>query len=334
MNKNLKQRVKEFIDTHSLCQQGETVVVGVSGGIDSVCLLMLLKEFQYSLGIQLHVAHFNHALRKSADSDERFVRTLCQHLHIPISAAQWKRKSSNKNTVSEDAARKARMQFLMQTAQNLGAKTIALAHTQNDLAETVLMRILRGSGLHGLRGILPKRALQGFTFVRPLLETARQDLVPYLKKMNVSYRQDPSNFQPIYLRNKVRLKLLPLIRKEYQSNIDHILTDIAQTVSLDYEYIENQAQKVFKKLIKRSTPMVVTMALKPLLKVHKSLRHMVCRLAVQQLKGNAFQLDYRHIQELDDLLQARRSQSVVNLPGALRAHITDDIFVLERTNIF
>jgi len=309
-------KTKEAIKRYRLFKHGDKVLIGVSGGPDSVCLLFLLNHIKHELGIRLHAVHVNHKLRKSADADEKFVKGLASSLNIPCTTISLSNLKKTKGRSSlEEMAREERLRSLIQTAKKIKADTIALAHHQNDLAETVLMRIIRGSGLLGLQGIVPKRNIDGLSVIRPLLAVKREDILSFLKAKKIPYRMDPTNRQTKFFRNKIRLELMPLLRKSYNKNIEEILTQLADTSLQDYDYIESQAKKYFKKCVSPSrSKTCLRLSLAKFSKRHLSLQRLIIRLALSQLKGNTKGIAAVHLREIDDLIANRPNQSIVHLP--------------------
>ena len=317
-------QVKNTMKAQKLVSPGDKIIVGVSGGPDSVALLYLLNTLRYDLGITLHVAHFNHKLRKSADRDQKFVIKLSRKLHVPItvSSAQqkfWKIKGS-----LEELARRYRFDFLIRTARKYKTSVIALGHTQDDLTETVLMRILRGTGMAGMRAILPKRVIQGVTFVRPLLNFSKKEILSFLKKETIPYRIDPSNRSQKFFRNKIRLQLLPLLERQYNKNIREVLTHLANTMAIDYDYIEKDGELIFGRLVQREHESLIKISLNKFAKLEPSLQRIILRLAIEKLKGNLNRLTLVHMTEMEDLIQNRPRGAIVHLP--------DQIFVSKDEN--
>lgn len=313
---HLIQKIKKTLQESGLFGRSETIIIGVSGGPDSTALAYILHSLQYELGFHLHIAHYNHHLRRSAISDQKFVEQMAEQLNIPCSIGHWKNPNALKKGSLEDAARRRRFKFFNQLAKKIGARTIVLAHTEDDLAETVLMRILRGTGLQGLRGILPRREMDGISFVRPLLSTKKDAILAFLKKKNIPFRIDPSNKQTKFFRNKVRLELLPLLTKHYNRNIKKLLTNLANNVYTDYDYLENQALKLFTKYAKYSAnKKSIHLDLKLFNTQHPALKRMLIRIGIRQLVGNTNRLTLAHFQEIEKLLQKHRPNgTVVHLP--------------------
>ena len=326
---DLVPKVKKFILANHLLKSTDKVVVGVSGGADSVALIHILSHLRYELGISLVIAHFNHNLRKSAIQDQKFTEKLAQKLHLPCVAGIWQKKRNFSQGSLEETAREERFRFLIHTAREQKGSVIALGHHVDDLAETVLMRLLRGSGLQGLRGILPKREIQGFPVIRPLLSFTRQEIENYLKKNRISYRLDPTNKKTDFFRNKIRHQLLPWLEKNYQKNIREILANVSQTLTADYEFLRAQAQILFKKEAQCSQDKrTILFPLALFFKKPPALQRMLIRIAVEELKKDTNRLTLTHIKEIEDLIKNRPSLSVVHLVDNVMVTKTKDSLTL------
>jgi len=311
--------IKNFIIDQHLFSPGDRIMAGVSGGADSVALISILHALQYELGISLHIVHYNHKLRRGSNADQKFVEKLAARLNLPCTVECWEKKSTPSKGSLEELAREKRFDFFRRLAKQKKANAVALAHTENDLAETVLMRLLRGTGLQGIRGILPQRLIKGIKFVRPLLEVQRKAIEQYLAQNKISFRTDITNRQTKFFRNKVRLELLPVLEKEYNRSIKTVLANLSKTVAVDYEYMELQAQKVFERVTKsRRTSHCIEMELNSFRNAHKALQRMVIRQAIAHLKGNTNKLTLTHMKEVEDLIENRRDGAVVQLPIGMR----------------
>ena len=315
----ITQKIKENILSKKLFVKGDHVIVGVSGGADSIALLHILVSLQYEIGIQLHVAHFNHCLRKSADADELFVKTVANNLNLAFTSKKWSNVSSRKISSLEEKAREARLKFFAEVAKKTNTRIISLAHTQDDQAETVLMRVLRGAGLQGIRGILPRKQLNELTLIRPLLKIQRKEIISFLKKKRISYRTDPTNKELDFYRNKVRLRLIPFIEKGYNSNIKEQLSNLACTIKDDYALLESMTKSNFEKIAHVSRKGGVSFKLQALKGLHISQQRMLFRFAFEKIKGNTNLISWKHMQEVEDLILSRPVNSVVDLPGKIKA---------------
>jgi tRNA(Ile)-lysidine synthase len=304
------ETVKSTIRKYNLIQRGDKIVAGVSGGPDSVALLFLLNSLKQELKIDLHIAHLNHMLREDSYKDEEFVQMLANRLKIPLASTQINIKEIAKKGSLEEIARNARLGFFFRVAKDVKAKKIALGHNLDDQAETVLMRILRGTGLYGLSGILPKRNIAGFTIIRPLIEVKRKEIEVFLKKRKINPRIDISNKEDIFFRNKIRNKLLPHLEKEYNKNIKEILANMAESVAFDYDYLSYVAERAIRGAETRIN-------MNKLMKFHTSIRRLVIRRAIARRKGDTRRITFQHTREIEDLILNRPINSIVDLPGGI-----------------
>ncbi|MBF0503501.1 MAG: tRNA lysidine(34) synthetase TilS [Candidatus Omnitrophica bacterium] len=310
---NFEQRIFQFIKDNRLIHPGGLVMAGFSGGADSMALMQALVALRHDLAIQLHAVHFNHKMRPQAQDDERFVVQWCQRLNVPVTVGR--RQGVKTTSLSEDGARQMRFKFFIKHALRLKAHSVALAHTRNDLAETVLMRLMRGSGFYGLRGILPHRSIEGVNFVRPLLGIGRADVEEYLKLKKVPYCTDLTNQQTKYTRNKVRLELLPLLAREYNPQIIGCLSDLGKTAGDDYEFLSSHAHRIFKKDVIISSERV-KITIKQMRLLHPAMRRLIIRLMAEALTRDPAVLNFEHICAVEDLI-THKSCSAVHLPHRL-----------------
>lgn len=213
----MRSKVADFVTKHGLLSPEGIHLVALSGGADSVALLLVLKQLDY----RIEAVHCNFHLRgEESNRDEAFVKSLCQQQDIPIHLIHFDTKeyASTHQVSIEMAARQLRYQYFEQLRQDIGAETICIAHHRDDAVETLLMNLMRGAGIHGLTGIHPKNG----AVVRPLLGVTRQDIEDYLHHQDQSYVTDSTNLQPDVLRNKIRLQLLPLFKRIYPGSMGNI----------------------------------------------------------------------------------------------------------------
>lgn len=303
-------KVKNTIKEHKLIDKGNKVLLGVSGGPDSVALTVILNNLKKELKISLHIAHLDHMLRKDSCEDRKLVEGLGMRFGIPVTFSRIDIKSLARKGSLEEIARNARLEFLFKVAKKIKADKIALGHTRDDQAETVLMRILRGAGLCGLSGIMPKRNISGYVIVRPIIELRRRDIESFLKRKKIGFRIDTSNLEDIYFRNKIRNRLLPLLEKEYNKNIRELLATMAQSVGDDYDYLCSVARRA-------AGDAKAKFELKKLLKLHPAIRRLVIRRAIAFTKGDTRRITFRHIKEIEDLIFNRPQNSIVDLPRGI-----------------
>ena len=241
-------RVREYMKQNHMAEPGDGVLAAVSGGADSVCLLLVLKALEESLGIHVAAFHLHHGLRGAeADRDERFVRELCERLQVSLHAVREDVAGYAKThgLSEEEAGRILRYQWLEKTSGEFGCRRIATAHHKDDQTETVLMNLFRGSGLRGLGGIRPVRLLSGeLTLIRPLLGINRQEIETYLLEEKEVWCEDSTNKELVYARNKVRNELIPWIREHINDRAEEHILKTAAFASQADEYFVSQAEKL------------------------------------------------------------------------------------------
>ena len=238
---NLIKKIQNTIFANALFGYGAKIVLGVSGGPDSTCILDIFCKLQKKYGLELSIAHINYGLRgKDSEKDEQFVKQLAEKYNLPLEILRPKIGEKNK---SEEHLRDIRYAFFEKLRVEKKFDLIAVAHNADDQAETVLMRLIRGTGLAGLSAMKVKNG----KIIRPLLDTRRKEIIDYLKLSKLAYRIDKTNRESIYLRNKIRNKLIPYLEKNYNPNLRQVLAKSAKTFGEDYVVIEELAEKAWKK---------------------------------------------------------------------------------------
>lgn len=295
-------------------EPGETVLVAVSGGADSTALLNLLCAHAQELGISLYVAHLNHMLRKGdAELDVKFVEGLAQKLEVPVSseAIDVAALAEREKMGIEEAARIARYDFFERLADKVGAKKIAVGHTADDNIETFLMRLLRGAGLKGLCGIPPRRG----RIVRPLIKIWRREIEDYVGALKLVPRRDHTNYESKYIRNSVRLKLVPQL-KIYNLNIKEIILQTILLVTEDNLYLENEAAEKLDEAIISRNKGEIKISSDKLKGLEGTIQRYLLRLAIEKVKGNLTELSYGHIRDVLAKLDATERWEL-HLPGGI-----------------
>ncbi len=305
--KDLQTKVKNNIIGHHLINPGETIILALSGGPDSVCLLELLLELRANLGVVLKACHFNHKMRGGeSDNDEKFVQRLCEDKNIELIAEHAAAILS-----SENDARIARYDFFQKLLDEKLGDKIALAHNANDQAETFLMRIIRGSGTGGLRGILPLRG----RFIRPLLEVERREIEVYVQERGLAFVTDKSNADIKYLRNKVRLEILPLLTK-VNPNIIQSFNTQAKIAEADFDFIKNQALISLEELTSEEKEEELALDAAKWLNLHPSMQFMTLRLAIERL-SSLTDITYVQLLEVVNMIKKGEGNKFKILPSSL-----------------
>jgi tRNA(Ile)-lysidine synthase len=330
--KSLQDRILGYIRANNLIKPGQKILAAVSGGADSVCLLEILFGLQQELEISLHAAHLNHQLREEeADGDALYVAELAEKLKIPftigkrdVAAYQLKNKLS-----LEEAAREVRYGFLYEVMRETGSACVAAGHTMDDQAETILMHILRGTGIRGLRGLQPEQNLKisggNLTVIRPLLEVKRSETEDFCKRIGLFPRIDSSNESYSMLRNRVRHELLPLLT-QYNPSVCDSLLRISSVAVDDLIYLDTVTEQNWHKIVKRSGNTLI-IDKNQFLDLHNSLKRNLLRFAVENLAGTLKDIETRHIEEIMQVLNKPAGRSV-NLPYGLVFYIDYDRFLI------
>jgi tRNA(Ile)-lysidine synthase len=339
----LSQRVRSTIQRHKMLHPGDVAGVAVSGGADSVSLLLLLRDLQAELGIQLTVLHFNHLLRGAAsDEDEKFVANLASQFQLEFItdrhdvAAQARKTNSN----LEDAARKCRYGFFARLVKDGRIARVAVAHTADDLAETVLAKIIRGTGLAGLAGIYPVAG----SVVRPLIEVRRAELREFLRGRETIWREDATNLDESRLRARIRARLLPTLESDFQPAIVVQLSNLATLARQDEEFWKVLVEERFQTLARRegdSLLLSVNDLLSPLgfpaaVPVGgpslKALSTKLVRRILCELKGDLLGFTSRHVEDVFHLATSSTSGHQIILPfGITVERCFDELRFLRRS---
>ena len=317
----LEQRVLHFIQEHHLVSSQHRLLVAVSGGPDSVCLLHILVKLQEELGIRLHVAHLNHQLRGAeAEADAQYVSDLAHQLGIPatierrdVTAYQARQRIS-----LEEAAREVRHTFLAQVAKSIGANRVAVGHTTDDHIETVLMHLIRGTGTRGLRGLQPSSLWQSsgnsLTIIRPLLQVNREETAGYCHNHQLMPRIDASNLSLSPLRNRIRHQLLPLLQS-YNPRVAEALLRTARIAGNDLAFIDKESSRLWGKIGQKQGN-TITLGKEGFLELPPALQRHLLRISIEKLLGNLKDIETRHIEEIMAAL-TKPAGKRISLPGGL-----------------
>lgn len=321
---------KQSLLRSRLVKKSDVLLLGVSGGPDSLAMLHLFVALRKEFKLTLTACHFNHALRKEADAEEQFVKKTCGDCSVKCLSEKKPVADFFDGDSLEQTARQLRYDFFLKCGRQVKAKKLVLAHHKDDLAETVLMRIIRGAGLRGLRAILPRSKYKSLTVVRPLMEFRKQELVDWLDKNKFDYCIDESNFSEEFLRNKVRLKLLPLLAQINPAIVDS-LYHLSQITALDYDYLETTAREALAKIKKHESTAALELDLQAATHLHDALFNNIIMEGISQLKGNTRRIEGRHLEEIRDLVLRRPAGSVVDLPFII-VRKTENRLILQKKN--
>lgn len=283
-------KVKKTIDKYNLINCNDKILIGVSGGPDSTCLLNIL----YKLGYDIVVAHINHGLRENAILDEEYVLKLCEKLNVPCFVKKINLKEELNGMTLEEAGRKARYDFFDEICKSENCTKIATAHNSNDNAETVLMNLIRGTGVTGLRGIEASRG----NIIRPLIECNRNEIEKYCIENNLKPRHDESNDEAIYTRNKVRLELIPYIEKNINSNVINNINRMSEIVAEEEKFILSQVELAYNDCVVKEELGLLVCNLKIFNTLDKVLKKRLIIKFIIKVLGNAKDIEKVHIEDI------------------------------------
>jgi len=307
--------VRKTIDKNNMIAKGDKIIVGVSGGPDSLCLLHILKELSGEYDCSLYAAHLNHKFRgEAADNDAAFVGEICRTWGIPVFIEVFDVPAYVEETglSPEEAGRKIRYRLFKQVCEKVGGNKIAVAHNLNDQAETILMRLMRGSGIEGLKGI---EAVRG-NIIRPLLEIERSRIEKYCTENNLAPRLDKTNLEAVYHRNKVRLELIPYIEKNFNPNIMVTLSRFSGLVKDENDFLETEAGRKLQEIAEFSEDRVVIDVSK-LTAVNKALQRRIIRQCIEKFSGTLNGFDFKHFEGVLEL-GGKATGAAVILPHKLK----------------
>lgn len=304
---------------------GEIVVVGVSGGADSVCMLHLLCRMREELQVDLHIAHLNHMLRgdESAE-DARYVKSLAKQLGLAITAEarDVRRHQKAGGLGTEEAAREIRYQFFADVADKLGGRRVAVGHTADDQAETALMRLIRGAGPAGLQGMRPVNEWQStegkLLIVRPLLSVRREETEAYCREHSLSPRLDASNLSLSHFRNRIRHELMPLLQK-YNPRINEALLRTADALADEISLMEELVSRTWPRAVKEEAGALL-LNRKEVMALHPALQRYLLRRVIKESLGDLVDIEWKHVEKLRSGMHLNRGKKVI-LPRRLTLYV-------------
>ena len=290
---------KELTLLTDLIQDGDKIVLGVSGGPDSMCMLDMMRELkeEKNINFEIYVAHINHMIREEAIDDEKYVQNYClkHNIEFFVKRADVQKIANDKKIGTEEAGRKVRYDFFEKVLQKTGSNKIAIAHNKNDKIETIIMHLLRGSGLSGLKGIEPIRDNK---YIRPLIECERQEIEQYCEDRKLQPRIDKTNFENEYTRNKIRNILIPYIKKEFNPNIIQTLSRLSEVATDESNYIDLQTQKIYNKLLIEKSDKQIILKLKEFNQQENVIQKRLVLKTIKELNGSTDRIEKIHIEDI------------------------------------
>ena len=321
-------KVKEYMQIHHMVDPGSKIVVGVSGGPDSVALFYILLELADRMKLSLAVVHINHGLRgKEADRDQAYVENICQKEHVPCHCFYIDLKDYAKKTgmSEEEAGRAYRYQCFEKVRKEESAQKIAVAHQQEDTCETVLMNLFRGTGIRGLAGI---PAVRG-TIIRPLLSTGRGEIEAYLEEKGIPWCTDATNLTEAYTRNKIRNRLLPYIEEQINPAAGRHIQEASGLLKDIADYVDRQAMEAFESCTFRDEDGLEHVDREQFIRLDPVIQREVLRRAIKETAGKLKDIEREHIEMLRHLMEKQVGRSC-SLPYKIRAVRTYKGMVIQR----
>ncbi len=322
------EKIKAYICRHSMIKKEDVVIAGVSGGADSVCLLLILEKLKTEWDFGLAVVHVNHCLRgEAADADEAFVQELCAKMDIPLLCVRENVKAyaEQYKLSEEESGREVRRAAYRQAMDIYGGTKIALAHHMDDNAETMLLNLARGTGMKGMAGIRPVNG----SYIRPLLAVRRNEIEEYLRKHHMVYQTDSTNLEDAYTRNRIRNHVIPYLENHVNRKTVEHMQEYAEQMELASAYMNRQTDKLWKACVKE-TGAGYQIALESFLKEDKALHPYLIRRVIAMAAGREKDIESVHVRSVEDLCD-RQSGKQVMLPYGLEAvREYDKIWIRQR----
>jgi tRNA(Ile)-lysidine synthase len=314
---NIRENVLQFIREYSLIEKGELVLCAVSGGVDSMVMMDLLSEISAEVGFAMHIAHFDHGLRGADGALDRELvegEALSRGLSFSHGKGDVREFMRQEGLGLEEAARNLRYDFLFNLKESTGAHKVATAHHADDQVETILMRLLRGTGLKGLSGI---KAMDSRGLIRPFLTIKKSEILEFSLSNGISYREDPTNRQLITLRNVIRNNLIPTIEVDHRERFQNNIVSLAEMAGEATEYLEELVGKLYLESILSSNAQEIKLDLKKLRGYHYFLRTELCRYAYRKLRGYEGELSRKASKIFAEFCERGQSGKKVQLPGGI-----------------
>ncbi len=347
ITKRTEDKIRKTIEENGLIAPNQHIVIGLSGGPDSVCLFNALLALKDEMDLTIHPVHLNHKFRPgAAERDQKYVEDLCESKGLKCSSfvVDCNALAAETGTTGEEAGRNARYDAFYTVAEEVAAEgidkadiKIAVAQNANDQAETVLFRFLRGTGTDGLAGIAYEREERGYKVVRPLLDVYRDEIEEYCSHNDLNPVIDHTNEDTVYTRNKIRHQLLPYLEKEHNANMKESLVRLSRIAAADKDYMWEQAEKAYKELAKIRRPeeingagaAEVSFEREALAKLHVSIRHRVIFKALAAI-GLDSDVSEERIKAADFIIEKKQAPKTVQFPRGYALTVAKGIVTVKK----
>ncbi|MBC7961066.1 MAG: tRNA lysidine(34) synthetase TilS [Vallitaleaceae bacterium] len=319
--------VKNTLKKYKMVEPGERILVGLSGGADSVCLLYLLNTLKESLNVEILAVHVHHGLRgEEADADAQFSRKLCENLQIPFTLVKRDilAEAMALKISTEEAGRRARYEVFENLKEKLNCSKVAVAHHMNDQAETVLFNLMRGSGLKGLGGMKPVRG----NIIRPLIECSRSEIETFCKEKSLLYQEDSTNLGDDFSRNQIRHHLIPLMERQFNPTVVSGINNMSEVLREDADFIEEIAEQTFLKLCLSKHGGCVVLDGTALQMLHPALRKRIYLCAIRSLENTVEGYESKHLAMIDGLIFMGTGKKLSLLEGLFVEKVYQEVHFL------
>lgn len=292
----MEKFVLDTIKKYKLINSNDKIVIGVSGGPDSMCLLNIMKNIKNKLNFEICVAHINHMIREEASEDEKYVQEYCRKNNIDFFVKHFDviQYAKQNKIGTEEAGRNVRYKFFNEILENTESNKIAIAHNANDNAETVLMNIMRGSGISGLKGIEPIRA----NIIRPLIDCTREQIEEYCSENKLEPRIDKTNKENKYTRNKIRNLLIPYIKENFNPNIVIGLNRLSKIASEESNYFEKITFDTYSYLVESESKNMIELNLKKFNSLDIVIKKKILLYTINKLRGTHQGIEKIHMEDI------------------------------------
>lgn len=328
----MDKKVLSTIKKYNLIKTDDNIIVGVSGGPDSMFLLSVLYNLKKEISFDIIVCHINHGTRGiETDKDEEFVRRFCKHKDLDFYSIKVDMNgyAKEKNISSEEAGRELRYNFFRKILKQYDNKgSIAVAHNKNDQAETMIMRFLRGTGIDGLKGM----DFKSKDIIRPILDIKREEIEKYILEKDIDVRIDKTNEMDIYRRNKIRLNLIPELQTEYNPSIIDTLYKTSRIMNMDSDFINNYAYNIFNNIKTKISKEEISLDINEFSKNHKAIQYRIIRLAIENIIGHLKEIEQIHIELVIKLIENNNTGKKIDISNGLEVYIDYDILKIRIKN--
>ena len=323
-----------FIEKEELIFEKDKILLGVSGGPDSLTMFDLFLKLSSEKNIEIAVFHLNHLFREKAGKEAQFVKKVCNNYNVNCYLEEFNVPNFAKenNLSSEQAARKIRMNFLFSYIEDLNFDKISLAHNKNDLVETVFLNMFRGCSLSGLSGIKAKSIIDNYEIIHPLLAISRDEIENYCKKEKLNPRHDESNEETIYTRNKIRHNIIPYIEEEINPSLKDVIMRMAGLIKEDDDYLDKLAEKKFSDIVLEKINRKIILDFAEFNKLDEVLKRRIMFNSIYKLKEVKADIYFKHYKELKKLFSKNANNKKIDLPGEIQVKKEYEKLIIKRGN--